>query len=115
MVLMWYERPADQSAEIQARRVGYGQGYYEKYAGGNVPSFGGMSNADCPFLVRVTAKDLRIRKGSGTDTAWTGKYVPPGVYTIVEVKAGKGSEAGWGRLKNNLCQRKNGSRNISGR
>ena len=27
------------------------------------------------------------------------KYVPPGVYTIVEVKAGKGSDAGWGRLK----------------
>jgi hypothetical protein len=72
---------------------------YKKYAGGNVPSSGGMSNADCPFLVRVTAKDLRIRKGNGTDTAWTGKYVPPGVYTIVEVKAGKGSEAGWGRLK----------------
>ena len=65
----------------------------------SVPSSGGMSNADCPFLVRVTAKDLRIRKGNGTDTAWTGKYVPPGVYTIVEVKAGKGSNAGWGRLK----------------
>lgn len=58
-----------------------------------------MSNADCPFLVRVTATDLRIRKGNGTDTAWTGKYVPSGVYTIVEVKEGKDSDAGWGRLK----------------
>ena len=58
-----------------------------------------MSNTDCPFLVKVTAKDLRIRKGAGTDTAWTGKYVPPGVYTIVEVKEGEGSDAGWGRLK----------------
>ena len=58
-----------------------------------------MSNADCPFLVRVTVKDLRIRVGAGTDTAWTGKYVPVGAYTIVEVKEGKGSEAGWGRLK----------------
>jgi len=91
-VLLWYERPADQSDAVQKKRAGYGQGYYEKYSGG-------MSNADCPFLVRITAKDLRIRKGNGTDTAWTGKYVPPGVYTIVEVKAGKGSEAGWGRLK----------------
>jgi len=98
-VLLWYERPADQSEAIQRKRAGYGQGYYEKYAVGNVPSSGGMSNADCQFLVRVTAKNLRIRKGNGTDTAWTGKYVPPGVYTIVEVKAGKGSEAGWGRLK----------------
>ena len=58
-----------------------------------------MSNVDCPFLVRVTVKDLRIRVGVGTDTAWTGKYVPVGTYTIVEVKDGKGSEAGWGRLK----------------
>ena len=98
-VLLWYERPADQSDAVQKKRAGYGQGYFEKYAGGIVPSSGGMSNADCPFLVRVTAKNLRIRKGNGTDTAWTGKYVPPGVYTIVEVKAGKGSNAGWGRLK----------------
>ena len=98
-VLLWYERSADQSDAVQKKRAGYGQGYYEKYAGGNVPSSAGMSNADCPFLVRVTTKDLRIRKGNGTDTAWTGKYVPPGVYTIVEVKEGKGSDAGWGRLK----------------
>ena len=100
-VLLWYERPADQSEAVQVKRAGYGEGYYKKYAcgGGSVPSIGGMSNADCPFLVKVTVKDLRIRKGAGTDTAWTGKYVPPGVYTIVEVKAGKGSDAGWGRLK----------------
>lgn len=99
-VLLWYERPADQSDAVQKKRAGYGQGYYEKYAGdGELPASGGMSNAVCPFLVRVTAKDLRIRKGNGTNTAWTGKYVPPGVYTIVEVKSGKGSDAGWGRLK----------------
>ena len=95
-VLLWYEKPADQSEAVQEKRAGYGEGYYKKYAGGgSVSSSGGMSNADCPFLARVTAKDLRIRKGNGTDTAWTGKYVPPGVYTIVEVKAGKGSNAGW--------------------
>ena len=99
-VLLWYEKPADQGEAVQAKRAGYGQGYFEKYAGGGVlPVSDGMSNADCPFLVRVTATDLRIRKGNGTDTMWTGKFVPPGVYTIVEVKAGKGSNAGWGRLK----------------
>ena len=99
-VLLWYEKPTDQSEAVQVKRAGYGEGYYKKYVGGgSVPSSGGMTNSDCPFLVRVTAKDLRIRKGNGTDTAWTGKYVPPGVYTIVEVKAGKGSNAGWGRLK----------------
>lgn len=99
-VLLWYENPADQSEAVQVKRAGYGEGYYKKYAeSDSVPSSGGMNNADCPFLVRVTATDLRIRKGNGTDTAWTGKYVPQGVYTIVEVKAGKGSNVGWGRLK----------------
>lgn len=99
-VLLWYERPADQSDTVMVKRAGYGQGYYDKYAGkSDKPASGGMTNADCPFLVRITVKDLRIRTGAGTDKKWTGKYVPPGTYTIVEVKAGKGSAAGWGRLK----------------
>ena len=99
-VLLWYERPADTSAAVQVKRAGFGEGYLKKYGGEAVkPMSGGMSNADCPFKVKVTAKDLRIRKGAGTDTDWTGRYVPPGVYTIIEVKSGKGSEAGWGRLK----------------
>lgn len=94
-VLHWQSK-----RDIHKKRAGYGEGYYKKYVGdGSVSSSGGMSNAHCPFLVRVTAKDLRIRKENGNYTAWTGKYVPPGVYTIVEVKAGKGSNAGWGRLK----------------
>ena len=103
-VLMWYEKPADQSEAVQAKRAGYGQGYYEKYAGGSEivpvkPSSGGMTNADCPFLVKVTAKDLNIRVGAGTNTGKTGKYTGPGVFTIMEVKEGKGSKKGWGRLK----------------
>ena len=58
-----------------------------------------MTNADCPFKVKVTATDLNIRKGAGTNYAKTGKYTGAGVFTIVEVKAGKGSAAGWGKLK----------------
>ena len=51
-----------------------------------------------PFLVKVSISDLNIRKGPGTDYART-QYIPVGIYTIVEVKSGKGSTAGWGRLK----------------
>ena len=99
-VLLWYERPADQSDAVMVKRAGYGEGYLKKYgSSAEKPVSGGMMNADCPFLVRITAKDLRIRKGAGTDKAWTGRYVLPGMYTIVDVKPGKGSEAGWGRLK----------------
>ncbi len=112
-VLMWYEKPADQSEAVQAKRAGYGQGYYEKYAG---DEDSGAGQADKPqevlFLVRVTATDLNIRKGPGTDTAKTGKYTGAGVFTIMEVKSGKGSKTGWGRLKSgagwislDYCQR----------
>lgn len=99
-VLLWYEKPADQSEVVQAKRAGYGQEYYEKYAGGGaMPSSSGMSNTDCPFLVKVTAKDLNIRVGAGINTGKTGKYTGPGVFTILEVKNGTGSKKGWGRLK----------------
>ena len=55
--------------------------------------------AVCPFQVKVSITDLNIRKGPGTDTAKTGKYTGIGVFTIMEVRSGKGSDAGWGRLK----------------
>jgi uncharacterized protein YraI len=48
--------------------------------------------------VKVSISDLNIRKGPGTDYART-QYISVGIYTIVEVKSGKGSTAGWGRLK----------------
>ena len=71
-----------------------------------------FSNADCPFLVKVSIDDLNIRKGAGTNTAKTGMYTGVGVFTILEVKIGKGSDAGWGRLKSgagwislDYCQR----------
>ena len=63
-------------------------------AGGAAPA-----PAAVPFKVRVTATDLRIRTGPGTDTAKTGKFTGAGVFTITEVKDGTGSAKGWGRLK----------------
>jgi hypothetical protein len=29
----------------------------------------GMTNVDCPFMVKVNITDLNIRKGAGTNTA----------------------------------------------
>ena len=55
--------------------------------------------AEVPFLVKVSITDLNIRKGPGTDYSKTGKFTGKGVFTIVEVKSGKGSTTGWGRLK----------------
>lgn len=42
---------------------------------------------------------FNIRTGAGTNYAKTGETTGKGVFTIVEVKAGQGASAGWGRLK----------------
>ena len=57
------------------------------------------SSVAVPFLVRISIKDLNIRKGPGTNFTKTGKYTGIGVFTIVEVADGQGSSSGWGRLK----------------
>ena len=51
-----------------------------------------------PFKVKVAISDLNIRKGPGTNYSRS-KYIPVGVYTIIEVQSGTGSAKGWGRLK----------------
>ena len=53
-----------------------------------------------PFLVKVSISDLNIRKGPGTEHGRV-QFCPVGVYTIVEVKSGKGASA-WGRLKSGI-------------
>lgn len=56
--------------------------------------------AEIPYTVRVKISDLNIRKGPGTDYARV-KYIPVGVYTIVEEAEGKGASK-WGRLKSGI-------------
>lgn len=50
------------------------------------------------FKVRVSINNLNIRTGPGTNYNSVGA-IKPTIYTIIEVKAGKGSVAGWGKLK----------------
>lgn len=66
---------------------------------GSTVANSGMTNADVPFLVKVSITDLNIRTGAGTNYAKTGKYTGVGVFTITEVKSGTGSTLGWGKLK----------------
>ena len=100
-VLLGFEKPADQSEAVQKKRAEYGEAYYKKYAGGQqeTPQGKQQEAAGVPFKVKVDILDLNIRTGSGTDYAKTGENTGKGVFTITEVKAGKGSTAGWGKLK----------------
>lgn len=51
-----------------------------------------------PYMVRVTASALNIRKGAGTDYPIVGCIRDKGIYTIVEEKTGIGASK-WGKLK----------------
>ena len=52
-----------------------------------------------PFQVKVGISYLNIRTGAGIEYAKTGHTTGVGIFTIVEVKQGKGSNTGWGKLK----------------
>lgn len=51
-----------------------------------------------PYIARVTADKLDIRKGAGTNYTIVGAVKKDEAYTIVGVKSGKGSNKGWGKL-----------------
>lgn len=95
----------DALAEQKAFGVAYAKAILE-YLGVNYNAPGNNvieqstanTSTGCPFMVRVSISDLWIRKGPGTNYDRI-RYINPGAYTIVEVKSGKGSDAGWGRLK----------------
>ena len=85
-----------------SRILGYGRPAYD--AAGTVvlvtpatPAAPQMT--DVPFLVKVSIRDLNIRKGPGTNYSRTGSYTGIGVFTIVDVQSGQGSSSGWGKLK----------------
>lgn len=52
-----------------------------------------------PYMVQVDIDDLNILVGPGTNYAKTGEFTGKGIFTITEVKTGKGSKKGWGKLK----------------
>lgn len=64
----------------------------------NAMSSGDSTNPSS-FMARVDIGDLNIRTGPGTNYPTTSKFTGIGTFTIVEVKSGSGSKAGWGKLK----------------
>ena len=66
---------------------------------------GGAASAPSPafqsYLVKVTADELNIRKGPGTNYGTNGSIKDKGTYTIVGESAGQGATK-WGRLKSGI-------------
>lgn len=63
----------------------------------------GVSDANGKeFQVAIDVSNLNIRLGPGTNYAKVGPYIAEGVYTVVEVQQGSGSDSGWGKLKSGV-------------
>lgn len=87
-------RIADTVAEQQAFGYAYARGILKTLGitDNGLPGASGSAATTGTFKVKVTIKDLYIRKGPGTKYATKG-FIKPGVYTIVA------TQNGWGRLK----------------
>lgn len=92
IVLTEFEKPSNASSQ-KATRAKYGQEYYDKYHGKEV-----ANESKLPYLVRITADVLNIRKGPSTSYGTNGSIKDHGVYTIVEESLGVGASM-WGKLK----------------
>ena len=84
IVLTQFEKPADQSESVRAKRATYGQVFYDRYAGFS------------PYVVRVTADVLNVREKPTTDSAIVQEVYKGSAYTIVQ------EQDGWGFLKSGV-------------
>lgn len=69
-VLLKFERPADQGASVQARRAGYGQKYYDKYAANNAAQTTGGSSMATKYIVaaRIDENGKAVGGAAGDQT-----------------------------------------------
>ena len=87
VVLTRFECPADQSESVKQKRASYGQTFYDKYAKGG---------SAVPYIVRITADELNVRSGAGTEYPVVTTVHEKEAFTIVE------EDNGWGRLKSGV-------------
>lgn len=105
IILLQFERPANQSESVQRKRAEYGQQFYDEFASGSSQTSDvvespkvGVSKAipegtKEEFRVRVKISNLNIRRGPGPVYDRVGRYTGVGTFTIVEVCGN------WGLLK----------------
>ena len=108
IVLLQYERPADQSEAVQNKRASFGQVYFDKYATvKKEESKPVVTETYKTGLYKVITNELNIRKGPSTDYDIVGVIKNNGTYTIVEVQNGHWgklkSGAGWISIHNKYC------------
>ncbi|MCD7947010.1 MAG: N-acetylmuramoyl-L-alanine amidase [Oscillospiraceae bacterium] len=100
--------PVAGAAEVTAKSAGASHPYHLIHADSNSTVYGWVDAANIegtvdngsnvPYLVRVTASTLNIRKGAGTNYGTNGAITDKGIYTIVDESTGAGATK-WGKLK----------------
>lgn len=71
---------------------------YKVFDGSGNAVYPATATTFTPYKVKVTASELFIRKGAGTNYGKNGSIKDKGVYTIVQESTGQGA-AKWGKLK----------------
>ena len=71
---------------------------YKVYDGSGNAVYPATATTFTPYKVKVTASELFIRKGAGTNYGKNGSIKDKGVYTIIQESTGQGA-AKWGKLK----------------
>ena len=102
IVLLQFEKPADQSEANQQRRAQCCQGYYDKFKGSTITTtfpIGGTvgavnKKATTPYAVKVTAQLLNVREDAGLEYNIKTAVKSKSIQNIVEEKNG------WGKLEN---------------
>lgn len=91
-----YSRMGNLASKVTAQLGGSTSGSTSGNAGGNTSSKpSGTTTTN--YTVKITASDLNIRSGPGTNYSSKG-FIKPGVYTIVAESDGTGASK-WGKLK----------------
>lgn len=92
LVLTKFECPADQSEAVRQQRTSYSQYFYDKYATGKEPA----PTQTTGYVVRITADELNVREGPGTEYPVVQTVRRGEAFTIMQ------TQGEWGYLKSGV-------------
>lgn len=92
LVLTKFESPADQSEAVRQQRTSYSQYFYDKYATGQTPAPAPAKG----YVVRITADELNVREGPGTEYPIVQTVRRGEAFTIMQ------TQGEWGYLKSGV-------------
>lgn len=102
LILLEFERPADQSENVRQKRAEYGQKYYDKFNDVKQEPIKQETAKFAPYIISIKPVSLNIRKGPGVNYPVVKTLInDKNLYTIIEeIKDSDGKK--WGKLKSGI-------------